>query len=214
MSDPIDEGPRLTLQDLAARLEDLTREVRRQGRAAVAAQAAAESCLERLAERADDEDDEGDGQAEAPREAGAASDDAWARALIPVADALDRVAAQAAAVAERDAPAPRGGLLAWLRPGPRAPAPDAEARALAEGLRVLRAQLAAALESRGVTADRRAGVPIDPEVHRVVEVRRPRSGERPGVVLEVIRPGYSASGRVLREAEVVAAREDEPGGAR
>ena len=40
-----------SLQELAARLDDLLKEVRRQGRAAIAAQAAAESCLEALQAR-------------------------------------------------------------------------------------------------------------------------------------------------------------------
>jgi molecular chaperone GrpE (heat shock protein) len=75
---------------------------------------------------------------------------------------------------------------------------------MAEGLRVLRAQLAAALASRGVTADRRVGVAVDPEVHRVVEVRVRRDSEREGVVVEVLRPGYAAGARLIREAEVVA----------
>jgi molecular chaperone GrpE len=203
---PNDAAPAITLESLSARLEELTREVRRQGRAAVAAQAAAESCLDKLSAsdaREDREDGEPEGQA-----AGAAADD-WVRALLPVADALDRVVAQATAVAERGprSEPPRRGLLSLLSRGREAPEPgrDADLRALAEGLRVLRAQLAAALASQGVEADRRVGVPIDPEVHRVVEARPARAGEREGVVLEVVRPGYAAGGRVLREAEVVAA---------
>lgn len=217
MSEPMDERPSVTLHDLAARLEDLTREVRRQGRAAVAAQAAAESCLEKLAAPPGEEDDEDDDrEPEAAEDAAAAEiDAAWARALIPVADALDRVVAQAAAMAERrPAPSREKGLWAWLRRDggpPEDGARDAGLAALAEGLRVLRAQMSAALASRGVTVDRRTGVPVDPEVHRVVEVRAPAPGERGETVLEVIRPGYAASGRVVREAEVVAARAEGSG---
>lgn len=202
------------LAGLAARIDELTREVRRQGRAAVAAQAAAESCLEKLAtpERDDGEDDDEDGESDAPNGVPAASPPPsmeWVRALVPVADALDRMVAQANAMAERrqpPPPPPRRGLLALFSAPPAPPAPDREIelRSLAEGLRVLRAQLATALEGCGVAIDRRAGVAIDPEVHRVVEVRPLRAGERPNEVLEVVRPGYSAGARMLREAEVVA----------
>ena len=203
-----DEGAATTLQNLAARIDELTREVRRQGRAAVAAQAAAESCLERLAEGHGVDDGGGD---EPPAEEEQAADTAWVHALLPVADALDRVLSQARAMVARglDTAAPKvGGLWSMLGRAPREvryPAGGAELRALAEGLRVLRAQLTTALESCGVTADWRVGVPVNPEVHRVVEVRAARPGERDGVVLEVIRPGYAARGRLVREAEVVAA---------
>ncbi|XYI03243.1 nucleotide exchange factor GrpE [Sorangium sp. So ce1128] len=181
-------------EDLGARLSELVREVRRQGRAAVAAQAAAESCLE---------------QVTALARAGGASDDAaprpaeglsWLDALLPVADALDRAVAQVSAMVDRRARAERGGFWPFRRPAE----PDPELRALAEGLRVLRAQLVAALDGCGVTVDRRIGVAVDPEVHRVVEVRPRREAEPEGVVVDVIRPGYAAHGRLVREADVVA----------
>jgi len=201
-----DEGG-ITLGVLASRLDDLTREVRRQARASVAAQAAAESCLEKLSKTNSETNEEGRGEA---------PDLGWVQSLLPVADALDRVVAQASALVERPArptpePAPaRGGLFSFFARAPRKippePTSDAGLRAVVEGLRVLRSQLGAALESSGVTADRRVGVPVDPEVHRVVEVRAPRGGEREDVVLEVVRPGYAARGRVIREAEIVAAR--------
>jgi hypothetical protein len=220
-----DEGAANPLQNIEARIDELVREVRRQGRAAVAAQAAAESCLERLAEAQDREEEPPAEEAQAEKEA-QAEDAAWVHALLPVADALDRVLSQARAMVERnlDPGEPKVGglrpkarrLWSMLGRAPRemphrAPremphrAGGPELQALAEGLRVLRAQLTTALESRGVTADRRVGVPVDPEVHRVVEVRAARPGERDDVVLEVIRPGYTAGGRIVREAEVVAA---------
>jgi molecular chaperone GrpE (heat shock protein) len=193
----------ITLGDLASRIDELTRDVRRQGRAAVAAQAAAESCLQRLAEA---EEAGGEGAAREMPDAVMG----WVHALLPVADALDRILAQARAMAERrpETPAKGRGLWARLRGGPRgtpSSVRDPELRALAEGLRVLRAQLAAALETCDVVVDRRVGVPVDPEVHRVIEVRAARAGEPEGVVVEVVRPGYAAGGRVVREAEVVAA---------
>jgi molecular chaperone GrpE (heat shock protein) len=210
-----DEGAATPIQNLEARIEELIREVRRQGRAAVAAQAAAESCLERLADGQDrDEPPADDAHAEDAQQ----EETEWVHALLPVADAVDRVLAQARAMVERGRdrgePTVSGlrpkarALLSMLGRAPRE-VPDRaggpELQALAEGLRVLRAQLSTALESRGVTADRRVGVPVDPEVHRVVEMRAARPGERDDVVLEVVRPGYTARGRIVREAEVVAA---------
>src|SRR5262245_22473582 len=67
----------LPCQDVAARLDELMIEVRRQGRAAIAAQAAAESCLEAVRELGDQPSGDGegvDGSEEAAR---------WLRALIP-----------------------------------------------------------------------------------------------------------------------------------
>ncbi|AUX43055.1 uncharacterized protein SOCE26_044950 [Sorangium cellulosum] len=183
-------------EDIGARLTELVREVRRQGRAAVAAQAAAESCLEQVTALAR--------AAESARDAGGAPRPAeelsWLGVILPVADAIDRAVAQASAMVERRARVERAGF--W--PFRRRAEPDPELGALAEGLRVLRAQLVAALEGCGVTVDRRVGVAVDPEVHRVVEVRPPRDAEPEGVVVDVIRPGYAARGRLVREADVVA----------
>lgn len=212
MTDTPGEQGGATLDLLASRLDELTREVRRQGRAAVAAQAAAESCLEKvtaLEEAGAGGKNEPDGEDDdAARDASPAASTDWVRAILPVADALDRMVAQANAMAERPPPPPapprRGVFSLFSPPPPPPPARDTELRALAEGLRVLRAQLASALEACDVHADRRTGVAIDPEVHRVVEVRPLRAGERADVVLEVVRPGYAAGGRILREAEVVA----------
>jgi molecular chaperone GrpE len=190
-------------EDLAQRLDDLLKEVRRQGRAAIAAQAAAESCLEAIRE-----------QASAGSPASSDNDDGWAteaadeervrwlRALIPVCDALDRVIRQAAALDQ-----PRRPVRGWLRRFLPAPEPD-DGRAhaaLIEGLRVLGAQLEGTLRDLGVSVDRRTGEPVDGERHRVVEVRKPGPGYRRGTVLEVVRPGYALDARIIREAEVVVA---------
>ncbi|WP_438030360.1 nucleotide exchange factor GrpE [Sorangium sp. So ce233] len=184
--------------DLGARLAELVREVRRQGRAAVAAQAAAESCLEQvtaLARVAEGTRCTSNDAAPQPAE-----ELSWLHAILPVADAVDRVVAQASAMVDRRARVERAGI--W--PFRRSATPDPELGALSEGLRVLRAQLVAALEGCGVTVDRRVGVAVDPEVHRVVEVRPRREAEPEGVVVDVIRPGYAAQGRLVREADVVA----------
>jgi len=188
-------------QDLAARLDDVLKEVRRQGRAAIAAQAAAESCLEAIQARP-----------AAVSEANAqASDEAvrWLRALIPVADAVDRIAQRVAAPGARSAPAApaKRSLLQRLLGDREAPEPDdGHARAaLHEGVRLLQAQLEGALHDLGVAVDRRTGGPIDGERQRVVEVRAPGPHERAGTVVEVVRPGYVLGTKMVREAEVVIA---------
>lgn len=195
----------LPVQELATRLDELLKEVRRQGRAAIAAQAAAESCLEAVRARPDAAADRQD---EPPP---AADDARWLRALIPVADAVDRVARQASALLTpppRRAPA-RAGLFQRLLGHPPEPPVESGAgqAALAEGLRVLQAQLEGALRDLGVDVDRRAGGPVDGERQRVVEVRPPRPGERAGTVVEVVRPGYALGAKIVREAEVVIAEE-------
>lgn len=220
MSDDTGESARWT--SLMERLDELTRELRRQGRAAIAAQAASESCIEKLGaldramreerqgdgegrdERGDDEgDDENDENDEREAEARAQEAATWLEGLMPVADAIERAASHAAEVAER-ARRPRR-LLLW--PFGRKPDVGADLDALASGLRVLCDQLAAALESRGVRIERRVGVEVDPELHRVVAVRAPasRKHEREGTVLEVIRPGYAVGRRIVRETDVIAA---------
>jgi hypothetical protein len=183
-----------SVQELATRLDDLLKEVRRQGRAAIAAQAAAESCLEAIQARP--------AEASEPSKTRANSDEAvrWLRALIPVADAVERIAQRAAGL---DAPAKRTLLQRVFR----APEPDdRHARAaLTEGLRLLRAQLEGVLHDLGVEVDRRTGEPVDAERQRVVEVRAAGPNERVGTVIEVVRPGYALGAKIVREAEVVIA---------
>ena len=191
MSDP-------SLNELATRLDDLLKEVRRQGRAAVAAQAAAESCLEAIQARPA-------AASEVSAASSTTSDEAarWLRALIPVADAVDRIAQRAATLDAPDAPRKRT-LLQRVLGGPEPD--DRHARAaLTEGLRLLRAQLEGALHDLGVAVDRRTGDPVDAERQRVVEVRAPRPHERAGTVVEVVRPGYALGAKIIREAEVVIA---------
>jgi molecular chaperone GrpE len=184
-----------------ARLDDLVCEVRRQGRAAVAAQAAAESCLEAVEALRDHHGGGDDGAPSSVAEAALRErDERWLRALLAPLDALDRVLAQAEASSRRAAAAGRPRFWFFGRTAAR----DADTEALAEGLRVLRAQLGAALAELGAEVDRETGVAADPERHRVVEVRAAAAGEREGLVVEVARPGYALGGRVVREADVVA----------
>jgi molecular chaperone GrpE len=182
-----------------ARLDDVLREVRRQGRAAVAAQAAAEACLECLHQReADASESAASNDAETEDESDAL-DGRGLEALLPVADALDRIAALSARMAAEQ-PA-RG--FARLRSLFGARRPDPGIAVLAEGLRILRAQLAGALESQGVLVDHRIGIPFDAHAHRAVGTRPPRGEQREGYVVEIVRPGYAVGSRVVREAEVI-----------
>jgi molecular chaperone GrpE (heat shock protein) len=185
MSDP-------SLHELATRLDDLLKEVRRQGRAAIAAQAAAESCLEAIQALPVEESDTSK----------TASDEGarWLRALIPVADALDRMAQRTSAL---DRPLKRS---LWQRVvGAPEPGGRHAHAALVEGLRLLHAQLEEALLDLGVDVDRSTGDSVDAERQRVVEVRAPLPHERAGTVVEVVRPGYALGAKIVREAEVVVA---------
>lgn len=49
-------------------------------------------------------------------------------------------------------------------------------------------------------------VPADPELHEVIEVKQTENGNMPASVAEVIRPGCTYMGKVVRKAQVVAER--------
>src|SRR5687767_8985722 len=71
---------------------------------------------------------------------------------------------------------------------------------LAEGVRLVHAELIAVLERNGVEQFNPAGDRFDPSEHEALSVRP--EGE-PGVVLDVVEKGYRANGTVLRPARVV-----------
>lgn len=213
--------------ELSDRIDALIAEVRRQGRAAVAAQAAAEGCLEAtealrteleelradvrdLSERAGElgeEDsalddacaekaDDLEASAEGSARALALATDEIVRALLPVADSIDRVVSE---LGREPAAATR-----WWERVLRRGDTDPRLESLRLGAKLLRASLDQALERMGVRVDRRVGIPVEGEVHRVVGVREAGPGARPGTVASVARPGYSRQGRILREADVIA----------
>jgi molecular chaperone GrpE (heat shock protein) len=186
------------LESIHARLGELTQEIRRQGRAAVAAQAAAESCLELLKEQSLDAEDAPDEDRDPPDEQSQASEAAWLERLLPVFDAIDRSVVQAESVAKA-LPGRR-----WLTLVPPMQAALEAAEATIHGLRLLRGQLDQALAQLGVDVDRETGCLLDPERHRVLEVR-PHQHAPDNSVLEVMRPGYCAGGRRVRDTEVVVA---------
>jgi molecular chaperone GrpE (heat shock protein) len=179
----------VTPEEIAARLDEILREVRRQGRAAIAAQASADACLEAISalEKANED-------REPAEDVGAPRSDAESivRALIPVADAIERIASAAEEV-ERPISWRERLLGRALREG-----------VLAEPLRLLRSQMESALEAHGVLVDRRVGIPVEGESHRVVETQPGPSPDGEPTVLVVLRPGYALGDRCLREADVIA----------
>jgi molecular chaperone GrpE len=112
-----------------------------------------------------------------------------------------RAAREAAAAGERA----KSGLVRELLPivdnleRALASAEDGEQH-LAEGVRLVHAELIAVLERNGIQQFDPAGDKFDPSEHEALSVRN--DGE-PGVVLEVVERGYRANGTVLRPARVV-----------
>jgi molecular chaperone GrpE len=112
-----------------------------------------------------------------------------------------RAAKEAAAAGERA----KSGLIRELLPivdnleRALASAEEGEQH-LAEGVRLVHAELIAVLERNGVEQFDPAGDKFDPTEHEALSVRA--DGES-GVVLDVVEKGYRANGTVLRPARVV-----------
>jgi molecular chaperone GrpE len=75
---------------------------------------------------------------------------------------------------------------------------------LVEGIRLVDAELQAALERLGIEAYSPEGEPFDPNYHEAM-ARQPVDGAEPGTVVEVYQRGYRMNGLVLRPARVVVA---------
>ena len=73
---------------------------------------------------------------------------------------------------------------------------------LADGVKMVHAQLVAALEREGIQAFDPAGAAFDPECHEALSTRE-EDGADSGVVLDVVEKGYKLNGTVLRPARVV-----------
>ena len=73
---------------------------------------------------------------------------------------------------------------------------------LAEGVRLVHAELISVLERNGVEQFDPQGEPFDPSFHEALSTRS-QDGAGPGVVLDVVEKGYSTNGSVLRPARVV-----------
>jgi molecular chaperone GrpE len=96
------------------------------------------------------------------------------RELLPVVDNLERALASAA---EDEGP-------------------------LAEGVKLVLAELQGVLAREGVEAIEPVGEPFDPNVHEALSTR-PQDGAEAGLVLEVVEKGYRSRNSVIRPARVV-----------
>jgi hypothetical protein len=197
----LDEAGRLA--EISTRLDEILRDVRKQGRAAVAAQAAAESCLEEvraLTHAAPRPAHAGEGEAESAIEGARLREgERWLRAILPLVDATIRIASEADRLV--DDRSPRRGWWPFSSLGSRA-RDRSNATPIRDGLAVLLRQIDATLEALGVEIERPAGL-VDPSRHRVVEAR-PSDSTPAGTILEVVRVGVRLEGRSVRDADVVA----------
>ena len=74
--------------------------------------------------------------------------------------------------------------------------------ALSQGVKLVLAELVAALERNGVQGFTPVGEPFDPSVHEALSMRE-EPGAEPGIVLDVVEKGYRVDESVLRPARVV-----------
>jgi molecular chaperone GrpE len=80
---------------------------------------------------------------------------------------------------------------------------------LFDGLRGVLEQMEATLARHGVTRTGSAGEVFDPERHEAVGVR-PTNEVPDRTIVEVVRSGFALGDRVLRPAQVIVARREEP----
>jgi molecular chaperone GrpE len=106
--------------------------------------------------------------------AGARAKVGLVRELLPVVDNLERALASAS---ESDA-------------------------AIAEGVRLVHADLVGVLERNGIEAQEPSGEKFDPTEHEAVSMRA-EDGAEPGTVLDVVEKGYKLNDTVIRPARVV-----------
>jgi molecular chaperone GrpE len=109
--------------------------------------------------------------------------------LIPVLDNLER----ALAAGDNRADRPQAGDRA---------SGGMEPSTLAEGVRLVYAELSAVLSSVGVESFSPRGEEFDPSLHEAM-MTKPASPSQAGKVLEVLEKGYRLNGQVLRPARVV-----------
>jgi molecular chaperone GrpE len=115
-----------------------------------------------------------------------------------------RVARDAALAQERGVAKLARELLPALDNLDRALEAAAEEDPLLEGVRLVRAELAAALGRVGIESFSPTGEPFDPEQHEAI-VQQPVEGAERGSVAEVYQAGYRLNGTIIRPARVVVA---------
>lgn len=103
-----------------------------------------------------------------------------AKELLPALDNLDRALAAAEA------------------------APEGSEHHLAEGIRLVQAELSAGLQRIGIEGYDPRGEPFDPNQHEAM-AQQPVDGTESGTIVEVYQPGYRLNETVLRPARVVVA---------
>jgi molecular chaperone GrpE len=144
-------------------------------------------------------------------------DEALARAQTVVESARQRLdksqAAFSGQLADLDAAQPawkRWLCHSWYSAARKLCLADAEDRvrvvvALADGYDMVRKRLQRAMAKEGLYRMASVGLPVDPHVMTVIEVVE-SDIHAPGTVVEEIRPGYRWNDKVVRFAEVRAAR--------
>jgi molecular chaperone GrpE len=115
-----------------------------------------------------------------------------------------RVAKESAVAAERGVAKLAKELLPALDNLDRALEAAAAEDPLLEGVRLVRAELSAALARVGVESFDPKGEQFDP-VHHEAMAQQPVEGAASGTVAEVYQPGYRLNGTVIRPARVVVA---------
>ena len=93
--------------------------------------------------------------------------------------------------------------LALRRVGLDADAPE-RADQLAEGIRLVQAELNAAMARVGIENYSPKGEPFDPTVHEAMATQ-PVEGTESGIVVDVYQAGYRFDGDVIRPAKVIVA---------
>jgi molecular chaperone GrpE len=80
--------------------------------------------------------------------------------------------------------------------------PNADVKALADGVEMVQSQLKNALSQHGLVEINPAGQPFDAHQHEALS-QQPSADVPEGSVLTVVRTGYALNGRLLRPAAVV-----------
>ncbi len=115
-----------------------------------------------------------------------------------------RVARESTAAAERGVAKLAKELLPALDNLDRALEAADQQDPLLEGVRLVRAELSAALARVGIESYDPTGEPFDPAHHEAM-AQQPVEGADSGTVVEVYQPGYRLNGTVIRPARVVVA---------
>jgi molecular chaperone GrpE len=137
----------------------------------------------------------------AMREAAAAQDRGvakLAKELLPAVDNLDRALEAALGAAGTDGGAAGESAQAG------APSPDNGANPLVSGIKLVHADVIAALARVGIEPFSPEGEQFDPQHHEAI-AQQPVEGAKPGTVVEVYQRGYRLGDNVLRPARVIVA---------